>query len=85
MQPALPLCLAPLLHHQFQYLPLKLSQQPQQGHYLLAGHFGHVRAGEWDMTGGRASVRQACITVYVVSRIGNQFFMTNINSQSGGM
>ena len=30
MQPPLPLRLAPLLHHQFQFLALLLGQQPQQ-------------------------------------------------------
>jgi len=42
MQPPLLFRLPPLPHQQFQFLPLKLSQQPQQGLDLLAGHLGQV-------------------------------------------
>jgi len=45
MQPPLPLRLPPLPHNQFQFLPLHIGQQPEQGLLFFQGHPGQVHAG----------------------------------------
>ena len=58
MQTPLPLGFVPLVHKQFHFLAVHVSQEAQQGLDFGGGHLGHIHAGESGTAGGDGSVKR---------------------------
>jgi len=85
MKPPNPLRFPPLPHQQFQFLPLHISQQPQQGLYFIQGHLGQVHAAS--LLGRALGICQTSLH----DRVGNSTYenpaysLTYINRCFGGV